>query len=196
MKRPARSLRRPGFTLVELVLAGALVVIMGGVLFAGYYYSALAIRTVRRDVSRAESAAVFLYRLLDELAAVEGAEHALSGSGSEIVFVTSAGTARGLARVGYRVEEEGEQAVVYRFESLPWENGGEENSRPVYRARGFSFGYYDGQDWLEEWDHPEIPPLVSLSLSTDWEEYEVWARPRTGTGLDPGPDPDARPDGN
>ena len=179
------------------MIASLLVAILTGVLFASFFLPLRAVGAGRRELAGLEETAVFLGRLSEEVAGVYPEEQGFTGFPDAVSFVTSAGTNHGLRRTGYQVREvAGEERVgVYRAEGLPYEEIDLDGGVAVFQADRLVFRYYDGKEWLDEWDRPEIPRLVSLEMANRGREFQCLFRPRAGADSDADPDRGPGPGG-
>ena len=173
-----------GFTLIEVLLSIFLVALISGILFASFFLPLRTVSAAKSELVKVEEAAVFLTRLSEEIASAFPEPKSFSGAKDSLSFLSSAGTDLGLEKVGYTVEkgDSDEIVTIYRKANFPWMADGSE--QPVLQAESLVFGYYDGNEWFEEWNEKSLPLLVSVTLFRKGKSFQVFCGLRTGANPD------------
>ncbi len=184
-----------GFTLVELLLALALLALVAG-LVQGTYTGAVRSRDrASAETARLHAAAVALDRLADELAGafvsesrgeVTGLAVTPDAEGNTVLVFTSRPVpipgvrAGGPAEIAYFVET-GDDGVprLYRREDPDPDEDWDEGGDPFPVLEGvdrFAVRCFDGEGWKDEWDSRgrEGDPVLPLAVSVEvaWKEGE------------------------
>lgn len=182
------SLRRrseAGFTLVEVVLAVALVAVIAAMVFGGLYYTTTAIDRARTGSADEQMVRSALRVMADELST--SANHAASpwlglntqadGYPSDTVAFLAVGQSRGaesapeteLARVVY--VREGDKLLRFvRRNLFGLTDESIDRLELVHHVKSFNVRYYDGtaRIWSDEWDgraRAKTPAAVLIELT-------------------------------
>jgi len=181
--------RVAGFTLLELLLAVALLAIVAATVFASFRATTSAIARATESGASAQAARVVLSRLSDELTAAEwdqNREETLfvgksgedeGGSSGTLLFTSRSHVwyptqppAVELATVGYQVDQGPHGLQLWREEtSNPFVVGGTpERVMVADQLAGVQFRFYGKSGWETAWDANErhqLPDLVEIVLS-------------------------------
>ncbi len=198
------SAARRGFTLIEVMVALALLALVITLVQGAYSGAVRSKERIGRDTERVHVAAAVLARMVRELSmAFESAERRqatglvvstdLDGI-STLSFTTRVppigGRATGGdAEVGYSLEEVDEGIELLRRETTRLDGDLLEGGVPRTLIGGltaFRVQCYDGEEWVDDWDSRDqlhLPLAVSVELAwTDGEgEQEVESVYRTST---------------
>jgi general secretion pathway protein J len=191
--RQAPRVSERGFTLVEVLLAVALVAMMATLVFGSLYVTTSAI-----DAARAKSANEQIIRstlrvMTDELSVGEsrtagpwmGINGQLDGQPADSVAFLTMGQFRGadsakdteLVRIVYT--REGDRLLRFVRRNLyGLTDESVEQVELANKVKGFNVRYYDGKNnlWLDEWDgrgRPGSPKVVLLELTLLQEKAEL-----------------------
>jgi general secretion pathway protein J len=188
-RHPPDLTHRAGFTLLELLLAVALLAIIAATVFASFRATTSAMERATVRGASAQAARVVLSRLSDELSAAEWdgqREETFFTGATEGGEVHPAGRLQFTSRshVWYPMQPPAvELAVInYQAESGPqglqlWRDevanpfllgGGTERVMMADRLAGVQFRFYTGDEWVTEWnmaDRHKLPDLVEIVLT-------------------------------
>ena len=163
-----------GFTLIELMLAVALSALLLSVLYSTYFAINRSIDAATEGQEALETGRMLSQLLRQDIRGINPNGYALTGRNEgvedrvlgRIEFVTTSKTSSeqvGLRRVGYelRIDEKRQKVLVKRESSNLSEPVG--NSARVFelsrQIEGFRFEFYNGTEWLPEWDSGSIGAL-------------------------------------
>lgn len=192
-------MRRRGFTLLEVLLAMTLMALMIGLIQGTYSGTVKSRRRSAAEVQGVHAAALALDRIANELASAYSSAAAPKATGvvgtadsnevTTLSFTTSLPAVPGSqpaggAEVGYFVEADSEGVYrLYRREDRDVDGDLLEGGIPYEVLSGvtrFQALFYDGEEWVEEWDSRERsePPILPLSVSVEigWGDEDA---PRT-----------------
>jgi len=192
--------RRAGFTLLEVLLAMAMMTMLAGSLYAGLHiaFSARERMQAAGGPARAGQVAVDLIRRDLEsalpprgiLAGVFYGADAVGADGSDadsllfhagVTSLTGEAVACDVSRIEFALgeDEDGTPALIrYRTTNLLAAETPEPYSEVLLRnVASLNFYYFDGSDWLESWDstaHDDsLPPAVEVRLELEPERDDT-----------------------
>ncbi len=192
--RPRRAPTVHGFTLIEVVLALALLALLLSVIQGAYTGAVRSKRRVSADTAEAHLASVVLQRMAQELSMAflsparreaTGLVLVAGGDGlSTLSFTTQVPAISGFSpggesEVGYFLEEDEEGRLdLMRRETTDLDGDLQEGGVPFAMIQGiqrFLVLCYDGTEWLEGWNSADrsAPPLLPLAVSVE----VAWADP-------------------
>ena len=174
-----RDRREGGFTLVEVMTAMTILAIMASFVFAVVLGSTRRSRALDREIELKMTAGSILNLMVED---IKGAYYSQGeipyfvgrdaynrdNPADGVAFLTTAALpvdperAFGdLAEVSYVLAFEADQplGVLYRREQMPAEPPDDEGGESVEvsaRVRSLNLRYYDGADWLDEWDSEDV----------------------------------------
>lgn len=181
-----------GFTLVEVLLATALVAIIAAIVFGSLRLSTLAIDTARSNAAQAQMLRSTLRIMAEELTASVsnpigpwvGLNSTQEGQPADTVAFLTLGQFRGvessqeteMVRIVYT--REGDRLLRFIRRNLyGLTDEGLDQLELVKRVKSFNLRYYDSRAnvWADEWDGrtrnaPPTAVLIELTLTQDNEE--------------------------
>ena len=184
-----------GFTLVEVLLAVALVAVMASLVFGSLYVTTNAIDAARANSANEQIVRSTLRLMADELSVGEsraagpwmGINTQREGQPADSVAFLTMGQFRGadsakdteLVRIVYT--REGDRLLRFSRRNLySLTDESIEQVELATKVKGFNVRYYDGksQVWLDEWDgrgRPGTPKaiLLELTLLQGKEEFQT-----------------------
>jgi len=198
-----------GFTLIEMMVAFTILAVMAGVAFSVVFSSTTRSRALDRQMNLRMEGGSIMNLIVEDLAGVfrrQGTTPFFVGSdvyhqevpSDEVQFLTTSTlpvdprTSRGdLAEVGYRLsfDEEGKSTFFRREQSPPmgaYDDGGW-NSEVSDKVRSFNLRYYDGRDWVDEWDSfdtgngisaGKIPREIEIEINLKDGDFSTTLRTR------------------
>lgn len=165
-------MRRSGFTLIEVLIAVSMLAMVAMLVRASFRTIMYSLDSVREEaeISRAaESIMWFAASELNNALMADGLYFQGAGEdgSDEIFFYSTAAYPRSgdkdLSRVSYR-EEEGDL----------WKGVDGEYFRAAGGLESFSIRYYDGGEWIEEWDSESrgrLPPAAEILIEIGGREF-------------------------
>ncbi|GBE14659.1 pseudopilin GspJ [bacterium BMS3Abin14] len=198
-----------GFTLIEVMVAFTILAVMAGVAFSVVFSSTKRSRALDRQMNLSMEAGSIMNLITEDLAGTfrrEGTIPFFVGSdvfhedipSDEVQFLTTSTlpvdpqASRGdLAEVAYRLtfDEEGRSTLFRREQSPPsgaYDEGGVSNVVSD-KVRSFNLRYYDGRDWVDEWDsldtgggsdHGKIPLEIEIEIKLSDGDFSTTLRTR------------------
>jgi len=182
-----------GFTLVEVLLAVALVAMMAALLFGSLYVTTSSIETARANSANAQTIRSTLRVMTDELSVGLGRETApwmginaqQEGRPADSVAFLTMGQFRGtesandteLVRIVYT--REGDRLLRFVRRNLyGLTDESIEQIELATKVKGFNVRYYDGKSnlWVDEWDgrgRPGTPNAILIELTLLQEKEEL-----------------------
>jgi len=192
---PSYSLliREKGFTLVEILIAVAIVSLILTIIYGSYASSIDTMNYTREKMDTFSMARLTLSRMSDELTSsfISDDEHLkFVGEEGKIDFISSSherifkdSKEYDLVEIGYftEPEEEGESLSLWRREDRTPDDDileGGEKEKLIEGLEGLEFKYYDGEEWRSEWDSQEekgLPQAVEVTLKFPDKELSTIA---------------------
>jgi general secretion pathway protein J len=196
--RPPRASER-GFTLVEVMLAMALVAVIAAMVFGSLHLSSVAINGARNTAAREQILRSTLRIMAEELTTAVsnpigpwvGLNATQEGQPADTIAFLTLGQFRGvespqeteMVRIVYT--REGDRLLRFIRRNLyGLTDEGIDQLELVKRVKGFNVRYYDSRAnvWADEWDGrarttPPTAVLIELTLAQDDEEvrtYRQW----------------------
>jgi general secretion pathway protein J len=166
--------RTAGFTLIEVILAVALSALLLSVLYSTYFSINRSIDVATEGQDALETGRILSEMLKKDIRGISPNGYTLSGKSEgtvdealgRIEFVTTSKTSSeqvGLRRVGYELRiDEKRQKVLVKKESSNLNDPIGRSAQVLELSRlieGFRFEFYNGTEWLAEWDSAAIGAL-------------------------------------
>ena len=178
-----------GFTLVEILIALAILSIVMTILYSTFSASSVTARVVEERADELAS----LVGALDTLGLeVRGAFDQFTGTKGEITFTVMTPLRRDdvptIQRVSYAFGERGLVRKSLQSADVKTPPGATAEAGRVFTlledvAGGASFSFFDGRKWLDEWTTPDkLPAGVKVSLSYRRTQVETVIPVWRGTG--------------
>ena len=173
-------MNRKGFTLLEVLITIVITFLMVGIIYGSWRAVFGTMQGSRKIFSDYQTASLLLRRMSEEIAsAFVSSDLPFQGEKEELKFWTTKNSGRSdLAEVSYFLrssEEEGipplthSQTFLLRRESVPLSKttGRAFSLAPIEQI---SFQYFDGEEWLFEWDsEKKLPHSVAILLKLEEE---------------------------
>ena len=172
-----------GFTLIEILIAVAIVSLILTIIYASYASSIDTMNYTREKMEALSMTRLILSRMSDELTSSffskDSEDVMFSGQEGKIDFISSSherifkdSKEYDLSEIGYFTEapEEGESLCLWRREDRTPDDDvleGGEKEKLMEGLEGTEFKYYDGEEWRLEWDSEEesgLPQAVRVTL--------------------------------
>ncbi len=179
-----------GFTLVEILIAVAIASLILTIIYRSYATSIDTMNYTREKMDAFSIIRLTLSRMNEEITSSFFAEDSkvavFSGGEGKIDFVSSSherifkdSREYDLSEIGYftEPEEEGERLSLWRREDRTPDDDvleGGEREKIIDGLEGLEFKYYDGKEWLSEWDSKEergLPQAVGITLRFPEKEF-------------------------
>lgn len=169
-----QSWRRAGFTLLEVVISVGILAVILTIVYNTFNSSMKAFTTMENAGDAYAQARIVLTRMSEEIASIyfstENRNTGLLGEDrdeydlpADALHFTTLSHIRWakdskeseLCEIGYYLEKEEETGFLFRREDWNTDGTIEEGGRPLELAEGvdgLNFRYYDGDEWVDEWD--------------------------------------------
>ncbi len=190
----SHRLTRNGFTLVEILIAVAIVSLILTIIYASYASSIDTMNYTRKKMDAFSMVRLTLSRMNDEITSSffsEDSEDVMfAGEEGKIDFISSSherifkdSKEYDLVEIGYftEPEEEGKNLSLWRREDGTPDDDvleGGEKENLIEGLEGLEFKYYDGEEWRDEWDSKEescLPQAVKVTLKFSEKELSTVA---------------------
>lgn len=187
-------IREKGFTLVEILIAVAIVSLILTIIYGSYASSIDTMNYTREKMETFSVARLTLSRMHDELTSSffseESEDVVFSGEEGSLSFISSSherifkdSKEYDLVEIGYFTEaaEEGESLCLWRREDRTPDDDvleGGEKEKLIEHLESIEFKYYDGEEWRDEWDSKEesyLPQAVKVILKFPEKELSTTA---------------------
>ena len=200
-----------GFTLIEVMTALTILAIMATITFSVVLNSSMRSRALDREMELKMAANSIVNLIVEDLKGAfirqgvvpyfigedsfhrEDPNDAVSLITTSTLPINPQAVGGDLAEVGYRLsfdEEEGKGGVLYRREEspvrAPFEEGG--GSYEISgKVRSLNLRYYDGEDWMDDWDSQDmsrehmvnkLPREIEIEITLEDESSQVVIRTR------------------
>lgn len=191
---PAHFLTSKGFTLVEILIAVAIVSLILTIIYGSYASSIDTMNYTRKKMDAFSMVRLTLSRMNEELTSSFFSEDdkdvMFSGEERKIDFISSSherifkdSKEYDLSEIGYFTEaaEEGESLCLWRREDRTPDDDvleGGEKEKLMEGLKGIEFKYYDGEEWRNEWDSKQefrLPQAVKVILKFPEKELSTTA---------------------
>ena len=189
---PAHFLTSKGFTLVEILIAVAIVSLILTIIYGSYASSIDTMNYTQEKMKVFSMIRLTLSRMNEELTSSffseDGKDVMFSGEEGRIDFISSSherifkdSQEHDLSEIGYFTEaaEEGESLCLWRREDKTPDDDvleGGEQEQLMEGLKGIEFKYYDGEEWRDEWDSKEeacLPQAVKVTLKFPEKELST-----------------------
>jgi len=196
-------MRQKGFTLLEMLVAMAMIAVLAGSLYATMRIACAARTTSEGALAPATAAEAFFDALGRDLACalppvgilaglftgVDGDDDATGAASDTVEFstrpISTPGTAAGIIRVAYSLASDGDARQVRRqitSNLLAPEQEQPQEELLCRQVTALNFRYFDGSQWFDVWDSTaagDILPLaveVVIGLTVGGQEEEQFRR--------------------
>ena len=155
-------------TLVTMVIAFLIL----GVIYGSYQGVFGTTRESKELFSHYQTANLLLRKMSEEIASsFISSGLPFQGEREELIFFTSKSSANSdLSKINYFLRPDNkEEKILIRRETIPFSAV---PGRPfsLTPLKGISFRYFDGKEWLSQWDsETKLPKSVSIELNLDEE---------------------------
>lgn len=166
-----------GFTLIEMIVAVAIVGIIAAVVYSSLWGVTRTIEDAREKMELHQAARYILWRMSEEISnAFINERNSFTGSDAEsndydsdsISFISTSKASgpeqHGTCSIEYYIVEE---TLFKSVDGIP--------STIIEDADGLDLSYFDGADWREDWDHLEdrLPKMIEVNLWLKGEPFSV-----------------------
>lgn len=214
MKINAGWSRQEGFTLIEAMVAFTILAIIAGVAFTVVFGTSKRSRVLAREMELRRAGGSVINLISEDLKGAfvrEGVIPYFVGEDNffrddpadEVSFITTSTLpvnpmlpGSDVAEVGYQlsIDQEG-QGVLFRREQSPAEPPDEEGGvtqEVTSLVSSFNLRFYDGNDWLDEWDsldsgkvnmYGKIPREIEIKMTLVSDESTVTVKTRVSPPL-------------